>query len=256
MKRKYEKHINPLLIFTILLLWPFLSDSQITKTTMPSGKVTTSQPALFNVLNAPSKQDLIKQEFANISAGTQQIGMSNNSSIGYLMGKEKTSIFYGVPIRVALDRYLLQENVQNRIAELLDLKTTWENSGDSQKKQIVKDFIWKKGSISEEELTKILNSPTVPDVVAQKMAKLFQDQINDLQVILDNLYYNCPPVDFKSKAASVKAEVRFHSPVSNALGFMRAFGNGSVRTSALFENVPFSSYDGAPISGSLLIYEK
>jgi len=136
----------------------------------------------------------------------------------------------------------------------LDLKTHWENLSESKRSQMVYDYLHYK--ISKEELEKALSSPTMPDAVVQQMVKVLQDQINQLQGVLDNLYYNCPPVEFKSMAPTVKADLRFNSPVSGKLGFMRANGNGQVNLSNLFDNIPFGALESNPVSGTLLIYTK
>lgn len=237
-----------------LLLYASATEAQIKKTASVG---TTSNTALFNVLNAPSKKDNVNQAIGNIASGATAINTSGSTIIPESMfGKNKIGILYGVPTRVALDRYLLNREIDKRISELLELITYWESTSESMKKKVINDYMFNR--ISKEERDRILALPTIPDHIVQDINKTFREQISQLSEISNSLYNECSPVEFKSYKTDVTANVRFYSPIpgTGALGFMRANGSGQVNLSKIFSNISYNDIYKSPVSGSLLIYTK
>jgi len=66
-------------------------------------KAVASPPVFSSLLNSPTKRESVKQDLVSISAGTKLINLDAQTSIINLVtAKEKMSILYGVPVRVAL----------------------------------------------------------------------------------------------------------------------------------------------------------
>lgn len=240
-------------LMSLIVFYNASADAQPSKTP----KSPVSNMHIFNALNAPSKKASTTQIIQQITTGATALQDGPMMSISEAMlAKNKFNMLYGVPTRVALDRYMLQQELEKRTSEILDLIIYWQSTSATKKKQVVKDYMWKK--ISKEEMERILSTPTHSDETVREITKALQEQINQFTEISNSLNNECRSVEFKSFKTDVSADIRFYNPVpgTSALGFMRANAAGVVNLSKIFSNISYNDIYKSPVSGSILIYSK